>query len=92
MAKWTISEYSHLPIDGAGNPIPISRKSRQSQGVVAAGTVNTAAGSRYVRFCGDTAAHVKVGTGASTNDEYVAAGVDHWVALDDQTSISFIVG
>jgi hypothetical protein len=95
MAKWVISEYDSLPVDANGIPMPISRKPRASTGVTAAGQVPLT-GGRYVRFCGDTAAHVAIGTtgqhAASTSDEYVPAGMDYWLDPEGASALNFIVG
>jgi hypothetical protein len=92
MAKWTISEYDTLPFDANGVALPISRRPRNSSGATAAGQVNLT-GGRYVRFCGDTNAHVHIGTsGATTADEFVPAGMDYWLAPEGATAINFIVG
>lgn len=92
MSKWTLSEYGDLPRDAAGNPIPISRKARKSTGfTVAQPAITPGVGTVVCRFCGDTAAHVKIGTGAGTDDEYVPAGQDYWFCPEGN-QISFIVG
>lgn len=95
MSKWTISEYDSLPLDANGIALPISRRPRASTGVTAAGQV-ALTGGRYVRFCGDTAAHVAIGTTgqhqASTSDEYVPASQDYWLAPEGATALNFIVG
>lgn len=92
MAKWTLSEYGQMPQDSLGNPLPISRAARQSRGYTAAqANIALGQGTQYCRFCGDTAAHVKMGTGAATSDEYVPAGQDYFFAADSAI-ISFIVG
>lgn len=93
MAKWTLSEYGQLPIDANGNPIPISRGARNSRGFTAAqANVAIGAGTQFCRFCGDTAAHVKLAAGASPSDEYVPAGQDYWFSAQDSSVLSFIVG
>jgi hypothetical protein len=93
MAKWIISEYDVMPLDKVGNALPIARKALASRKFAAA-TDNIAlnANTRYVRFCGDTAAHVKAGAGAADTDEYVPAGQDFWLAPDAAALMSFIVG
>ena len=95
MSKWTISEYDNLPVDASGAAMQISSKPRASTGLVAAGQV-TLSGGRYVRFCGDTNAHVAIGTiaahPATTNDEFVPAGMDYWVAPGGASALNFIVG
>jgi hypothetical protein len=95
LSKWTISEYDNMPADANGYPMPISRKPRNSTGLTVAGQVNLS-GGRYVRFCGDTNAHVAVGTiaqhQATTNDEFVPAGQDYWVDPEGAPAINFIVG
>jgi hypothetical protein len=66
MAKWTISEYSHLPKDAGGNILPVYGKPRVSAAAAAGGTTNLNAGTRYVRICGDTAFHAAIGAAATT--------------------------
>lgn len=94
MSKWTITEYSQLPTDGAGNVLPIFNRPRASAGAVAAGTVNISQGTRYIRFVGDTAAHVAIGAAAATSDPYVPAGAEFLVAVDPrfETQLTFIAG
>lgn len=92
MAKWTISEYDVLPLDKVGNPIPIARKALASRKfAVATDPIVLNGNTRFVRFCGDTAAHVKAAGGATDSDEYVPAGQDFWLAPDG-TVLSFIAG
>ena len=93
MSKWTITEFDVLPKDPAGLAISVGGPPVNSQGVTGAGTVALSGATRFVRFCGDTAAHVRLGpNGASTSDPYVPAGVDYWFGTNGQTSINFIVG
>ena len=93
MSKWTITEFDVLPKDPASLPIPVGGPPVNSQGVTAAGVVTLSGATRYVRFCGDTAAHVRLGSsGASTNDAYVTAGQDYWFGTNGLTSMNFIVG
>jgi hypothetical protein len=92
MPKWTVSEYETLPLDRNGIPIPISRKAIASNKFVAATSpIALDPKTRFVRFCGDTAAHVKAAAGATDGDEYVPAGLDFWLAPDGAV-MSFIVG
>jgi hypothetical protein len=95
MSKWTITEYDSLPVDANGFPLQMGRKPRSSSGATVAGQV-TLNGGRYVRFCGDTAAHVAIGTTgqhqATTADEYVPAGMDYWLDPEGATALNFIVG
>jgi hypothetical protein len=92
MSKWIVTEYESLPLDKYGVPVPISRKAIASRKFVAATSPVALDGkTRFVRFCGDTAAHVKADVNATDNDEYVAAGADYWLAPDGAV-ISFIVG
>ena len=93
MAKWTVSQYSALPIDAKGNPMMIATPSRATVGLAAPGTVARSAGALFFRICGDTAFHTNIGGGvATTNDEYSAAGVDYWGAFSDALSVTFIAG
>lgn len=95
MAKWTISEYATMPTDANGVFMPISRKPMNSTGLAAAGQV-ALSGGRYVRFCGDTNAHVAIGTTtahqATTSDEFVPAGQDYWLDPEGASALNFIVG
>lgn len=92
MAKWIVTEYESLPLDKYGIPIPISRKAIASRKFVAATSpIALDPKTRFVRFCGDTAAHVKADVAAADTDEYVPAGLDFWLAPDGAV-ISFIVG
>jgi hypothetical protein len=94
MSKWTISEYSQLPKDAAGNILPVYGRPRASVGKVAAATVTLNPGTRYVRICGDTAFHAAIGPAASTDDPYTAAGAELVIALDtgSDTQLTFIAG
>jgi hypothetical protein len=82
-----------MPVDAAGAIMPFGRKPRSRQGVTAPGQVPLS-GGRYVRFCGDTAAHVAIGTTAqhqaTTADEYVPAGMDYWVDPEGAQALNFI--
>lgn len=93
MAVWTISEYATLPTDANGNFMPISRKPMASTGLTAQGQV-ALNGGRYVRFCGDTNAHVAIGTTAqhqaTVNDEFVPAGQDYWFDPEGASAMNFI--
>jgi hypothetical protein len=93
MAKWTISEYDVMPLDKVGNAMPIARKSLASRKfTVATDPIALNPNTRFVRFCGDTAAHVKAAAAAADTDEYVPAGQDYWLAADAAAVMSFIVG
>jgi hypothetical protein len=94
MAKWTISEYSHLPTDAAGNILPVYTKPRVSVGKTAAATVDLNAATRFVRFIGDTAAHVALGAAATTDNPYVPAGAEFVLAVANgvDTQLTFIAG
>jgi hypothetical protein len=92
MAKWTISQYDRLPVDSAGNALPIYAEAMDSDKHTAAGSQARYTGAQYARFCGDTAAHVKVGAGATDADPYVPAGAELVVAFGNEDEISFVAG
>lgn len=92
MAKWTISEFSHLPDDAAGEPLPIYGSVRASVGKVAPATINLTPGTVFVRFCGDTAAHVALGAAATADAPYVPAGAEFALATGGATQFTFIAG
>jgi hypothetical protein len=94
MAKWTISEYSHLPAGANGAQLPVYSRPRATVGKTAAATVTLNPATKFVRFIGDTAAHVALGAAATTDDPYVAAGAEFVIGLDsrDATQLTFIAG
>lgn len=94
MAKWTFSEYSQLPTDSEGNPLQIASKANRlaKTGSAAAGTFSLQGGTRFVRFCGDTNAHVEIGSAADTTCDFVPAGQEYWIATLGAPQLTFIVG
>lgn len=90
MAKWTITIYDRLPVDAAGNIIPIFGAAQGGFKVIADGDVDISeVPGNFARICGDTDCHIKVGSVATTHDPFVPAGMEHVVSLNGGTTISF---
>lgn len=88
VAKWTLTVFDSAGDDAGGNRLNIYGPAKHSQKATATGDVVLTTTGEFIRICGDTACHFKVGAGAADTDPYIPAGQEFVIALNQATTVS----